>query len=111
MIEARINLRPVRSLQVAVGQAAGPTGAFRDVIAGQLDVHAAEIGTHVCMDAEGQVELFEDVLEAPRLQPAGAGLGVAVHGITYPQHAVAGGPDSLDRAWQGVLDILRAKAV
>src|SRR6185312_3577250 len=63
------------------------------------------------MDAESQVELLEDVLEAPRLQSAGAGLGVAVHGIAYPQHAVTGCPDSLDRAWQGVLDVLRAEAV
>jgi hypothetical protein len=43
MIEPRIDLRPIRSLQITVGQPAGATGALRDVITRQLYMHAAEM--------------------------------------------------------------------
>src|SRR6266702_6747406 len=40
VVESRVHLRAIRSLQVTVGQAAGPTGTFGDVVARQLDMHA-----------------------------------------------------------------------
>src|SRR5712675_88878 len=63
------------------------------------------------MDAEGYVEFLQDVLEAPRLDAPAGGLGVAVHRIAAPQHAVAGAAHRFDHARQMLLDVLDAEAV
>ena len=74
-------------------------------------MHAAQVRAHFAVDAERQVDFLEDVLEAPGLQTPGAGLGVAVHGITHPQHALAGLAHRLDQPRQGLLDVLGAEAM
>src|SRR5690349_5171947 len=63
------------------------------------------------MDLERQLQLTRDVIEAARLETAGARLGVAVHGVADPQHLMAGLPHGLDHARQALLDVLRAEAV
>ena len=64
--------RAVGALQVLIGEPARAAGALGDVLAGELDVHAAEVRAHLGVDAERQLELLEDVLEAARLESAGA---------------------------------------
>ena len=82
-------MRLVGAREVRVGEAARAAGAFGDVFARELDVHAAQERAIGLVNLERQLELAEDVLEAARLEAAGAGLGVAVHGIADPQHLLA----------------------
>src|SRR5258706_437246 len=63
------------------------------------------------MDAEGNVEFLEDVLEAARLDAPAGGLGIAVHRIAAPHRAVPGPAHRLDHARQMLLDVLDAEAV
>ena len=77
----------------------------------ELDVHAAQERAMRLVDLERQLEFLEDVLEAARLESAGAGLGVAVHGIADPQHLLPGFAHGLDHLRQTLLHILRAEAV
>ena len=53
----------------------------------------------------------QDVLEAARLETAGAGLGIAMHGIAHPQHRLAGLPYGVDGARQCLFDLLHAEAM
>src|SRR5580698_5817180 len=98
VVQPRIYGRPVSPLQVCVGKATGAPRALGNVLAGELDMHAAEVRPHFRVDPECQVELFEDVLKPPRLQPTHRGLGIPMHGIADPQHRLAGLPYRLDRA-------------
>src|SRR5438067_1161409 len=81
VIEARFHRPSIVPGEIVVSEPAWPSGAFGHVIAGELDVHAAEIGPHVRMNTECEVELLQDVLEAARLDPARGRLGIAVHGV------------------------------
>ncbi len=67
IVQSWIHLRAIGPLQIGVGQAAGPTGALGDILAGQFDVRTPEVRALLGMDAEGQVEFLENVLEAPGL--------------------------------------------
>src|SRR4029077_3924219 len=96
MVEAWIDTRAVGARQISVGESPRAAGALGHVIPGELDVHAAEVRAHVAVDAERQIELTQNVLEAPRLQPTGRGLGVAMHRVAYPQHRLPRLPHSLD---------------
>src|SRR6516164_1842580 len=69
MVEARVDARAVGARKVRVGESPRATGALGHVITGELDVHSAEVRAHLGVDAERQIELMQDVLEAPRLQP------------------------------------------
>src|SRR5665213_2825435 len=111
LVQPRIDRGAISPLQVSIRQAPRTTGALGHILAGQLDMHAAQVRPHFPVNAERKVDFLEDVLEATGLQAPGAGLGVAVHGITPPQHALTGLANSLDQAWQRLLDILGAKAM
>src|SRR5579863_9014509 len=63
------------------------------------------------MDAERELELLQDVLEAARLEAPGGGLGIAVHGIAYPQHRLSRLADRLDGLRERGGDLLRPEAV
>src|ERR1700722_70078 len=111
MVQARVDARAVGARQILVGEAAGAPGAFGDIIAGELDVYPAQVRAHVSMDAEREIELLQDVLEAARLEAPGGGLGVAVHGVAYPQHRLPGLAHRLDRLRQRARDLLGAGAL
>ena len=96
MIQARIYARAVGTLQVLVSKPARTSGALGDVLAGELDVHPAQVRAHVSVNTEREIELLEDILETPRLDSTGSGLGVAVHGIAHPQHRLSGLADRFD---------------
>src|SRR5579862_6246706 len=96
IVETRIDLRAVSALEIRIGQTTRPTGALGHILAGQLDVHAAEVGTELGMDAKRQVHFLEDVFEPAGLETPGTGLRVAVHGITAPENGMAGAPHRLD---------------
>src|SRR2546430_5954593 len=99
------------ALGVLVGESARTAGALGDVVPGELDVHPAQIRSELSVDAERQVQLLEDVLEAARLDSAGGRLGVAVHRIAHPQHRLSGLADRFDRLRERGRHLLRPEAV
>src|SRR6185437_14789693 len=111
VVQARIDRRAVGPGEVRIREATRAARAFRDVIPGQLDVHATEVRAHLGMNAKGGIELMQDVLEAARLQASGAGLGVAVHGIADPEDGLSGLAHGFDGLRQRRGDVLRAEAV
>src|SRR5690606_21122605 len=86
VVEARIDLRLVRARQIRLGQPSRAAGALRDVVAGQLEVDAAEIAAELAVDAKRCGELVADIVEAARLFALGRRLGIAVHRVAYPKH-------------------------
>src|SRR5437588_449416 len=111
VIEARVHRRSIGPGEIVVREPARPSGAFGHVIPGELDVHAAEIGPHVRMNTEREVELLQDVLEAARLDPARGRLGIAVHGVAYPERRLTGLAHRFDRLRERGGHVLRAEAV
>ena len=98
-------------MQVGIRQTASASGALGDVVAGELDVHSAEVRTHLGVNAERDIQLFQDVLEAPCLESAAGRFGVAVHRVADPQHRLARLANRLDGPRQGGLHVARAEAV
>ena len=52
VVQARIHLGAVRLVQIALREAAGAADALGDVVARQLEMHAAEIAALLLVDAE-----------------------------------------------------------
>jgi hypothetical protein len=55
------------------------------------------------------LEFGHDLLEAPGLDPAGRGFGVAVHGIAAPEDLSAVAADGLDQSGQQRFDPVGAQ--
>src|SRR5882757_300424 len=85
-IQARVDLRSIRSNQVALGQASRSAYTLGHILARQLDVHAAEHRAFVVVNAKCGFDLAQNIVETPGLHAARRGLGVAVHGIAHPKH-------------------------
>src|SRR3546814_11819883 len=83
----------VRALEVTVAQVARAAGAFRDVFAGQLQVHAPKARAGRGVDVERLLDLAADVAEAAGLVAVAGRLGVAVHRVAAPPPAAAVAPD------------------
>src|SRR6516225_10547849 len=60
VVQPRIDARAVGTRKVRVGESAGAAGALGNIIARQLDVHTAEVGAHVGVNAERKIELAQD---------------------------------------------------
>src|SRR5450759_515054 len=111
MIQAWIDRRTIGALQITIGETACTAGAFRHVIPGQLDVHTAQVGPGFAVDSKRALKLAQNILEAAGLKPAGAGFGVAMHRVAYPQHRLPGLAHGIDCARQRLLNLLHAEAV
>src|SRR5688572_27569024 len=111
VVESRVDGRVIRARKSRVGEAAGTPGAFSHVVAGQLEMNAAEYRSAVGMDAKRRLDFRQDVLEAPRLHALRRGLGIAVHRVRYPQHLSAGVAQRADHGWQRGIDAPGAEAV
>ena len=110
-VQPRVARRLVPPGQVGVGDLLRAAEALGDVVAGQLDVHAARPRADGRVHLEEAAHLVHDVLEAPRLVPAGGLEGVAVHGVALPDDAARAGPlDGLDQRRQHVAHPARAHA-
>src|SRR5512139_1730355 len=96
VVEARIDTRLVRALEIELRQTACATDALGDVLAGQLDVHAAEPRAELAVELERLLELADDLVEAARLDALRRRLGVAVHRIANPEHRATGALHGLD---------------
>src|SRR5690242_14131219 len=75
VVEARVDAALVGALEVDVGQAARATGALGDVLAGELDMDAAQVRAEAGVEHEALLELVDDLVEPPGLDAAGGGLG------------------------------------
>src|SRR5690606_23973954 len=89
VVEPRIDRGAVGALQVRVLQLARAAGAPGDVLAGQLQVHAAQAGAGGGVQVAALFAVAEDVGEAAGLVAVAGALGVAVHGGAHPRHATA----------------------
>src|SRR3546814_15055109 len=67
VVQARIDAGAVGALEVTVAQVARAAGAFRDVFAGQLQVHAPKERAGRGVDVERLLDLAADVAEAAGL--------------------------------------------
>src|SRR5438046_771029 len=70
VVEPWIDPALVGTLEIGVRQAARTAGALGDVLAGQLDVHAAEPRAELGVEREALLELVDDLVEPPGLDPA-----------------------------------------
>ena len=87
VVEARIDRGLYARSRSSFGEAARAADALGDVLAGELDVHAAEPRAELGVQLEALLELADDLVEPARLDPLRRRLGVAVHRIADPQHA------------------------
>src|SRR5690606_25585792 len=100
VIQSWVDVRSIGVCQIRVLEAACSACAFRDVLAGQLEMHAPEMGVLRVVNLEGLLELGKDVLKPAGLD-AGAGyLRIAMHRVAAPQHGPACRADGLDHAGQ-----------
>ena len=97
--------------QVGFRHPARAANAFRDVVSGQFEMHAAEVGAAGFEDATGQLKLPEDLLKPAGLDAAFGRLGVAVHRITTPEHLLAPAADRFHDGGQALLHAVRPKPV
>ena len=97
-----------RSGQVEVLDALGAAEALGDVLAGQLDVHAAGVGAQPAVHLEVAEHLVDDPVEVPGLVAVGRLVGVAVHRVALPDHLGAGRGDLLHDRRQRVADLVVA---
>src|SRR6476619_6031124 len=67
VVQARIHLRLVRAREVRFLEPASAADAFGDVVAGELEVPAAEHAALFLVDPERGAQLGADVVEAPGL--------------------------------------------
>ena len=89
-----------------LGQTLRATHALGDSLAGQLEMHTAEVRVHGAVDLQGLLQLGQDVAEAAGLDDGrgavavGGGDGsvaaVAVHGVALPDDDMAGVADRGD---------------
>ncbi len=91
--------------KVGVLQPARAAGALGDVLAGQLEVHSAEVRARRGMDLKRLLEFGEDVLETARLNARARHFRVAVHRIAGPEECPARPPDRINHRWQEVVDL------
>lgn len=64
VVEARVDGGAVVAVEVGGDEVSRAADALGDVLAGQLDVHAAEAGAGRFVQLEGELELAEHVVEA-----------------------------------------------
>ena len=85
-VQPGIDLRFIGTRQIGLGETACAADTLGDILAGELDVHAAQHGTAFFVNSEGSLHFTENVVEAPRLHAARGSFGVSVHGIAHPQY-------------------------
>ena len=110
MVQPRVAQRLVAGVEVGLVDRVGAAQALGDVVAGQLDVHAARVRAELAVHLEEAADLVHHVLEPAGLVAVGRGHGVAVHGVGDPHRLQPRVPDALDDAGQHVPDPLRAHA-
>src|SRR6185369_11976034 len=87
------------------------TDAFGDVLARELDVHAAQARAEPGVQLERLLELADDLVEAARLDALRRGFGVAVHRVADPEHGAAGLAHRVDERGQLVLHLVGTHAM
>src|SRR3954466_394477 len=83
-IEPRVAQRVIPVVQVLVADRAGAAGAFGDVLAGHLQMHAAAMRAFGRMHRKEGLHLLQDAIERARLVAALRRDRVAVHRIARP---------------------------
>src|SRR5690606_37835313 len=110
VVQARVHRGAVGALEVELAQVPGPARALGDVLAGELEVHAAQARARRRVQVEALLDLAADVVEAAGLVAVAGGLGVAVHRVADPQHAPAFAAHGLQQRRQPLRPAGRAQA-
>src|SRR5690349_6930240 len=104
-VEPGVADRLVAVVEIGVGEVVAAAEALGDVLAGELDVHAAGPRSLSRMGGEEVGDLREDVVEPAGLAAGRAGERVAVHGVAGPDDRMAGIADSGEQRRQGGLSV------
>src|SRR5579875_1596314 len=88
-VQPRVTGRFIAVREVGVSDVVSAAETFGDVLAGEFDMQSARNRAERLMDLEKSHDFFDDVIEMPRLQPAGGFDRVAVHGVATPDHLSA----------------------
>src|SRR5215469_12004637 len=86
-VEARIAMGVIAVGEVDLADRLGAAHAFGDVLAGELEMHAAGARPFGAMHGEEAGQLVMDVVEAPGFVAVRGFQDVAVHGIAGPDDA------------------------
>src|SRR3954465_6705284 len=89
-VQARIAGGLVARAELEVRDLLGAAEALGDVLAGVLDVDPARVRAEPLVDLEEPLDLIHDAVEVAGLVAARRLLGVAVHRVALPDHAVPG---------------------
>src|SRR5262249_1437892 len=110
VVQARIDLRLVGAREIRLLESARAADALGDVLARELEVHAAEHAALLLVNSEPAPQLAPDLLEAPGLVALGGRLRIAVHRVTDPEHPRACRAHGANHARQMCVDVLRTEA-
>src|SRR5271163_470425 len=102
-VQPRIAAGVVASGEVDLADRLRAAGAFGDVLAGQLEMHAAGIGALGAVDLEEALELGQDAVELAGLVAGGRLDRVAVHRVGRPHDAPSLALDGADQRRQVAL--------
>ncbi len=111
VIEAGIDFGFVGARQVGFGQSARAAGAFGDILAGQLEMHAAQTAATRFVYVESLLQFGQNLGERPRLHAVAGHVRVAVHGVAGPEQTVPGCTRRLYERRQARRDAVGAEAV
>ena len=89
VVQSRVARARVVLVEVVDRDAGRAADALGHVLAGHLEVNAAERRAAPVVDVEGELDLAQDVVEVARLQARWSDLGVAVHRVADPEHRCA----------------------
>lgn len=110
LVQARVAVTGVVDAEVLVAEAFAAADAFRDGLAGELQVHAAQLAALFLVDTERVRELGEDGAELARLVARRRAACVAMHGVALPHGPVPACLHSADVCAQQRGDLVLAVA-
>src|ERR1700737_3920021 len=93
--------------QATFGDRLRTADAFRDVLAGHLEMNAARVGSHGLVHCEEPADFGENAVEGPRLVAGARHHGIAVHRIAGPPPLAAFALDRTDQRREALLDLVR----
>ena len=102
--------RRVRVVELSLGEVVAAAEALGDVVAGDLEVHAAGPGALGVVDGEEALDLGDDVGELAGLPAAAGRERVPVHRVAHPDDGVPRVADGAHDRRQRLADLLRAHA-
>src|SRR3546814_3447520 len=109
IVQPRVDTGTVGAFEIDLAERARTAEALSNVLAGQLQMHATQMGAGRRVQVERMIDLGANVVEAPGLVAVAGALGVAMHRVRYPQHAAAFATHGFQQRWQRLGDVRRSE--